>query len=66
MSSGFYKYENPIMLHGTVVLDMNYELRSEQNEEYEYPIDGWYWFNTEDEAYEFFGAENPVKDEEDN
>lgn len=55
MSAGFYKYENPIMLHGTFVLDMNYELRLETKDEHQYPIDGWYWFDTEQEAYSFFG-----------
>jgi hypothetical protein len=56
VSAGFYKWENPILLFGRVVLDANYELRSEMKDEYGYPVDGWYWFDDEDQAKQFFGV----------
>lgn len=60
--SGFYKNENGVLLHGpNFVLNAEYELRAETQDEHEYPVDGWYWFDTEDEAYLFFGIEKPAE-----
>jgi hypothetical protein len=60
--SGFYKLDGETILHGpNFVLNANYELRSETHTENEYPIDGWYWFATEEEAYKFFGIELSIK-----
>jgi hypothetical protein len=54
-TAGFYKYEEPNLLYGpNFVLDLNYELRKETKNNHEYPIDGWYWFDSEDEAKSFF------------
>ena len=64
MSAGFYKYEEPFLLYGTTVLDANYELRAETKDEHEYPIDGWYWFDSREEATQFFGIiEEPSTDD---
>ena len=63
MSSGFYKNLDGFVLHGpNFVLNKDYELRSETKDEYTYPVDGWYWFDSKEEAYEFFGVE--LKDQE--
>ena len=53
--SGFYKLDGEIVLHGpNFVLNANYELRAETKDNHEYPVDGWYWFDTEEDAYLFF------------
>jgi len=63
MSAGFYKYEQPTLLNGTTVLDMHYELHANNHAEYEYPVDGWYWFESREEATQFFGiTEEPADD----
>jgi hypothetical protein len=53
-TSGFYKKEDDGFLYGKVVLNANYELRSESKDQYTYPVEGWYWFDTEEEAKRFF------------
>lgn len=55
MSRGFYKYDNGTLLYGAnAVLNANYELFKENYAAYTYPVDGWYWFETEAAAREFF------------
>lgn len=60
MSEGFYKYEEPFLLNGKWVLDAEYELHAKEKDEYNYPVYGWYWFDSREEALEFFN----VTDEE--
>jgi hypothetical protein len=60
-TQGFYKNNNGQLIYGpNYVLSLNYELRKETKDNNIYPVDGWYWFNTEDEAYLFFGIEKKV------
>ena len=60
-TSGFYKLDSEILLYGPrFVLNANYELRKETHTEHTYPIDGWYWFDTEQEAKDFFGIIDPI------
>lgn len=55
-TSGFYKLDGEILLFGPhFVLNANYELYRDQHETYTYPVDGWYWFDSELEARIFFG-----------
>ena len=50
-TSGFYKEENGELLYGpNFVLNKNYELRKETHDQHTYPVDGWYWFDSEEEA----------------
>jgi hypothetical protein len=57
-TSGFYKNDNGYVLHGpNFVLNANYELRKETKDQHTYPTDGWYWFDSVEEAYTFFGLE---------
>ena len=63
MTAGFYKYESPILLYGVSVFDANYHLESENKNDYSYPIDGWYWFNSQEEANIFFGIINEQTEE---
>ena len=51
----FYKYENEVLMFGPTVMDAEYALTPDMLSELSLPIDGWYWFDTEDQAREFFG-----------
>lgn len=53
-TAGFYKYESEQLFWGRWVKCLEYELYSENYTEYNLPIDGWYWFNSKEEACEFF------------
>lgn len=55
-TSRFYKEENGELLYGQVVLNKNYELRKETHDQHTYPVDGWYWFDSEAEAKLFFNS----------
>jgi hypothetical protein len=58
-TSGFYKYESNNMLFGpNFVKNNEYQLTKETKDQFEYPVDGWHWFESEDEAYLFFNIEN--------
>lgn len=60
---GFYKNDNGSLLYApNYVLHRDYELRREQHDSYEYPVEGWYWFDSEDDARAHFGLPPPVKD----
>ena len=61
MNPGFYKNEDGNVVHGpNHVLNMDYELRKETKDEHTYPVDGWFWFGSGQEAYDAFGIELPV------
>ena len=50
-TSGFYKKDGEVLLYGpNYVLNAAYELRRETKDQNTYPIDGWNWFDTEEEA----------------
>lgn len=51
----FYKYENDNLMEGPCVFGAEYVLVSEEKDQYQFPVDGWYWFDAETEAYTFFG-----------
>ena len=54
----FYKNDNGNLLIGeNFVYSPNFSMTKETKDEFDYPIEGWYWFDTEDEAYIFFGLE---------
>jgi hypothetical protein len=53
-TSGFYKLDGSLLYGPNYVLNANYELRRETREDHSYPVDGWYWFDTEEEARLFF------------
>lgn len=51
----FYKMiDEKNYIFGSEVLSAEYQLLTEDKDTYTYPIDGWYWFNSEEEAREFF------------
>jgi hypothetical protein len=57
--SGFYKLDGILLYAPNFVLNANYELYKEQANNYTYPVDGWSWFDSEQEAYAFFNLELP-------
>ena len=60
-TSGFYKNDNGFLLYGKYyVLSGSYNLYREQKEEYNYPYNGWYWFDSEELAIEYFGLPKPI------
>jgi hypothetical protein len=54
-TSGFYKLDGVLLFGPNFVLNASYELRRETHEQHTYPVDGWYWFDSEAEARAFFG-----------
>jgi hypothetical protein len=55
-TSGFYKNESGLLLFGpNGVTSCDYDLQRETRDQYTYPVDGWYWFDSEEQAREFFG-----------
>jgi hypothetical protein len=62
-TSGFYKVDGDLLYAPNFVLGAYsaYELRKETYQEHTYPIDGWYWFETENEARVFFNM--PILEE---
>ena len=51
-TSGFYKNDNGDLLYGTKIYGPfdQFLLTKEGKDAYSYPIDGWNWFDTEEEA----------------
>ena len=61
MTAGFYKYESEQLLHGpNSVRCLEYQLFKEAKNDYVYPVDGWYWFDTEEEARLVFDLPEPA------
>lgn len=54
MGRGFYKLEDILYYAPNGVSNLEYELVAQLYETYTYPIDGWYWFDSEEEARRFF------------
>lgn len=47
----FYKKEdNDLLCAPTSVLGPGFDLQAEKKDQHEYPIDGWYWYDTLDAA----------------
>jgi len=60
-TSGFYKLDNTLLYGPNFVLNRDYELRRETKDNYTYPVDGWYWFDSEAAARAHFRL--PATDE---
>jgi len=55
MTEGFYKLNGDLLFAPNKVINQNYELTKEIHSDFEYPVDEWYWFDSEEEARIFFG-----------
>jgi hypothetical protein len=53
-TSGFYKLGEGLLCGPNFVLHKDFELRKETKDQHTYPIGGWYWFDSEAQAKEFF------------
>lgn len=54
-SDGFYKVNDTTLLFAkNSVLGPSVSIDRTEKDTYEYPIDGWYWFDTLEEAVSFF------------
>jgi hypothetical protein len=58
----FYKLENHLLMYGDIVSSIDYQLLEVEKDQYQYPVDGWYWFDTEAEARTFFNLP-PLEEE---
>jgi hypothetical protein len=63
--SGFYKLIQNELFHGpNYVVSQSYNLYKEEKDLYQYPVEGWYWFESEKEARVFFNIPALNNDEE--
>lgn len=64
-TSGFYYHdqENNELIYGPnyVYLPCKTVLKRETKDDHEYPVKGWRWFDTAEEAYAFFKVEMPTE-----
>lgn len=68
-TSGFYKLqeEELLLFAPNGVMNQSYDLLRENHLNYQYPIDGWYWFDSEEESRLFFNLpEKEIEIEENN
>jgi hypothetical protein len=65
-TSGFYKLDGADLLYGqNYIINAEYTLLREHKDEYSYPQDGWMWFDSEDQAREYFGIQEDQKESPD-
>lgn len=67
MEKGFYKEQGSglDLLHArNRVSNKNYNLLVSEKDNHQYPVDGWYYFETKEEAETFFTSQGWVKPEE--
>jgi hypothetical protein len=51
----FYKLDNnELQIAETCISGLDLDLHYSQKDTYTYPVQGWYWFDTEEEAKTFF------------
>ena len=62
-TSGFYKLDGELLYGPNYVLNKDYELRRETHESNTYPVGGWYWFDSEEAARQFFNLPPVPPDE---
>lgn len=64
MNPGFYKLDHGLLLYGpNFVENKYYQLYAHSHEQHQYPVDGWYWFDSEEEARIHFNL--PLNNSED-
>jgi len=59
---GFYKNDNNnnLLYAQNFVCSPTFEIFADQKDKYQYPVEGWYWFETDTEAYTFFNITPPT------
>ena len=59
-TQGFYKNDNGMILYGPNFVDAgSFLLLKEEKDTYTYPIGGWYWFDSKEDAYGFWNLPVP-------
>lgn len=54
-TSGFYLVENNNLLYAqNFIKNSSFEINRNEKDSYTYPINGWYWFDSEEDARIFF------------
>lgn len=67
MNAGFYKKVDGQLLYGpNAIYAPSFTLLITNKDEYSYPVDGWYYFETDTEAYNFFNLTKPEPVEDNN
>ena len=67
-TSGFYRLEDnegsdaTVLYAREMVYNAEYQLHRANKDDYEYPVYGWFWFDTKELAYEYFDIELPEED----
>lgn len=58
MQDGFYRHDQTIdyIFHANIVNSPTFTLLRAEKDNYDLPIGGWYWFDSPQEACEFFGV----------
>jgi hypothetical protein len=55
LKPGFYKIiDEKLWCAPNAVYAPNYTLKKEEKDNFEYPVDGWHWFDSEAQAREHF------------
>lgn len=57
MEKGFYKADHNLIYAPNRVLSRDYTLEIAKKDDYDYPVNGWSYFETREEALSFFGIE---------
>ena len=53
MTQGFYKKQNDELLYAPNIIEGNgYVLLAQDKDAYQYPVDGWSWFESAQDAIE--------------
>ena len=65
---GFYKLEpsnkgRPVLIHGRYLINKNYTLHISQKDTYTYPVDGWTYYDSFDEAATAFNLTDTQKEQ---
>jgi hypothetical protein len=51
MTEGFYKKDNEELLYAPNIVEGNgFVLVKQDKDQYDYPVDGWTWFESKEEA----------------
>lgn len=53
----FYKREGIILSHGDFIINGEYQLNADDPNDIDKEIDGWKWFDSEEEAKVYYGIE---------
>ena len=57
-TKGFYKCEESNLQFANSVMSSEYILVEEGKDTLQFPVDGWRWFDSEEEAKQFFNVPN--------